>query len=60
MSHDTTKIARNFLLQIGDEQARRIDEFRWAHRQNSQSAAVRKLIDLGLEAASSRSEEKAA
>jgi len=57
MSHPNTKLARNLLLTIKPDQAERIDEFRWAHRQQSQTAAVRKLIDLGLEAAA---REKAA
>ena len=56
MSHPTTKLARNFLLTIKPEQAERIDEFRWSHRQQSQTAAVRMLIDLGLEAAARRAE----
>ena len=60
MSQDTTKLACTFLLKIKPEQAERIDEFRWSHRQQSQTAAVRKLIDLGLEAATRQSEREAA
>jgi hypothetical protein len=59
MSQDYTP-ARTFLLKLKPEQVRAIDEYRWTHRQNSQSAAVRKLIALGLEAAAGKSEEKAA
>lgn len=46
-------LARSFLLRLTPEQAYQIDEFRWAHRQNSQAAAVRKLLDLGLKAVKS-------
>jgi hypothetical protein len=60
MSQHTTKLARNFLLKIGAEQAQQIDEFRWAHRQQSQTAAVRKLIALGLAAAQQTQEPLAA
>ena len=49
MSQDTN-LARSFLLKFDDEKARKIDEFRWANRQQSTTAAVRKLIDLGLAA----------
>jgi hypothetical protein len=50
MSQDYTP-ARTFLLKLKPEQVQAIDEYRWNTRQNSQSAAVRKLIDLGLAAA---------
>jgi hypothetical protein len=59
MSHPTTKLARNFLLRIKPEEAQQIDEFRWSNRQQSQTAAVRKLIALGLQAAR-QAEPKAA
>jgi hypothetical protein len=50
MSQDYTP-ARTFLLKLKPEQVHAIDEYRWANRQNSQTAAVRKLIELGLAAA---------
>jgi hypothetical protein len=53
-----TKLVSNFLLKVEPEQAKRIDEFRWANRERSPAAAVRKLLDLGLAAA--KQDEKAA
>jgi hypothetical protein len=50
MSQDT-KLVSNFLLKVEPEQAKRIDEFRWSNRETSPAAAVRKLLDMGLEAA---------
>jgi hypothetical protein len=58
MSHNT-HLARSFLLKFDDEKARKIDEFRWTNRQVSTTAAVRKLIDLGLEAAARQTEQAA-
>jgi hypothetical protein len=40
-----------FMLRVEPEQAKRIDEFRWSSRQTSPSAAMRKIVELGLEAA---------
>jgi hypothetical protein len=57
MSQDTN-LARSFLLKFEDEKAQKINEFRWSNRQESTTAAVRKLIDLGLEAAAAQKAEQ--
>jgi hypothetical protein len=60
MSHPNEKPAHTFLLKIKPEQAHEINEFRWTHRQPSQSEAVRKLIDMGLAIARQVKQGKAA
>lgn len=39
------------LISLTDEQVARIDDFRYGHRIPSENAAIRRLIELGLDAA---------
>jgi hypothetical protein len=41
---------RRFPLLLNDKEAEAVAEFRWKHRINSQTEAVRQLIAKGLEA----------
>jgi group I intron endonuclease len=51
---------RKFYLKVAPEQAKRIDEFRWVSRQPSPSAAMRKIVELGLEVAERQAEKTTA
>lgn len=47
------------LIRITDDQEQRIADFRFSHRLQSETEAIRRLIELGLEAAEKRQKEKA-
>lgn len=48
------------LVNLTEEQASRITDFRFAHRLQSENEAIRRLIEIGLDAsAKSRGEDQA-
>jgi hypothetical protein len=47
------------LVNLTDEQAQRIADFRFSQRVPSENEAIRRLIELGLEAARREPQEKA-
>lgn len=47
------------LVNLTDEQAREISDFRFSERLQSENEAIRRLIELGLETAKERRKEKA-
>jgi hypothetical protein len=59
MSQDT-QLARTFLLKVDEAQAQQIDTFRWESRQQSPDAAVRRIFEMGLQAARQADQGKAA
>lgn len=47
------------LVRLTDDQEKRIADFRFSHRLQSENEAIRRLIELGLEAAKRGLKEKA-
>jgi hypothetical protein len=47
----STRYRASYLLHVELEQSERVKEYRFENRIPTESAALRKLIDLGLEAA---------
>jgi hypothetical protein len=53
------KLTERTVVFLAAEQVKRIDDFRFANRYPSEAAAVRKLLDLGLEATARQTQDAA-